>query len=175
MIDKQQFNNTFQYYEADMIIEIIDMYAEEQPHLIQLLEQNLEDHDLIELKWNAHSLKGICAQLFDPVAQEHAKTLEDAALKSIFNVIDILLQDAPETLARLKKEYDYMKIYPLRPLKKFLAGFLGSFSEEDTVKLEELEKRFVANGMPQMLSDLKASSSMLKEELLVMKKEIGGK
>jgi HPt (histidine-containing phosphotransfer) domain-containing protein len=176
MINKQQFNNFFQHFDKEMIIEVIDLFAEQSPDLIKVLTQNIEDHDLVQVKLNAHKLKGICLQLYDPVSSEHAKMMEDAAKRYIGEVIDSLLGEFPEIHSKLRQETNentlYLEVIKAHTLKAFLTGLLGSLSAEDTFKLENTEKLIMAEHLPQMLADLTLSTDELLRELLMMKKEL---
>jgi len=56
--------------------------------------------------------------------------------------------------------------------KDFLTGLIGPFSDENSLKLENLEKRIIADGFPQMLSELESSSKSFLEELKVLRQEL---
>ena len=180
MIDKKEFNNTFQYFDKETIIEIIDMFAEQQPEIMNILAQNIADYDLVAIKLNAHKIKGQCSQLFDRASADHAKKLEDYASAKIVDIVYIMLDELPETILRLKQENNesellHKVIFVAHSIKNFLIGLNVSFDPENTLKLQNLEKSFLADGMPQMLVDLKISSGQLLAELLQMKKELKAK
>ena len=177
MIDKQQFNDLFQYFENEMIIELIDLACEQIPENIQAIAQNINNHNFAQLRLNACKLRGVCT-LFDPVSSRQLREIEDAAQSKIVGIILISLSKFPEILSNLKEEYNFVsqafisEVTWQTTLKDFLASLIGSFSDEDALKLEELEKRTMADGIPQMFSELKISSASLIEELLVMKQEL---
>ena len=176
MIDKQQFNDLFQYFENEMIIELIDLACEQIPENIQAIAQNINNHNFAQLRLNACKLRGVCSSLFDPVSSRQLREIEDAAQSKIVGIILISLSKFPEILSNLKEEYDEQelinKVTWQTTLKDFLASLIGPLSDEDALKLEELEKRTMADGIPQMFSELKISSASLIEELLVMKQEL---
>ncbi|MCX6306805.1 MAG: hypothetical protein NT040_17705 [Bacteroidetes bacterium] len=177
MIDKQEFNNNFQYFDAATIVDVIDLFAIQQPELIRLLEQHIAETNLVQIKFFAHKLRGPCLQFFDPVSSNHGEIMEEAANRKIIEVVDLLIPDYPDSLRDMRQEFDEIdliqkKIAPRLSLKAFLSGFTDSFSAEKALKLEDLEKNKIADGMPLMFADLKASSSELLAELLAMKKEL---
>jgi len=56
-IDREQFNENFQYYDQEIIREVIgDFFAEADDRLVNL-KKNIEDKDSVNLAFNAHSLK----------------------------------------------------------------------------------------------------------------------
>ena len=176
MIDKQQFNDTFQNFEVSGTIEILDMFFAESKEYLRLLEHNISDNDLVGVKWNVHKLGSICGQLGDPVALEHGRKMEEAAREKVFTIIDILLVESPGILENLKQKLDgnelYMAIYKAGSINAFLSGYLGSFSTEKALKLQDLEKRFTEDGIPQMFADLKTSTLQLVDELILLRKEL---
>jgi hypothetical protein len=176
MIDKQQFNNFFQHFDKEMVIEVIDLFAEQSPELIRLLAQNIENHDLVQVKLNAHKLKGICLQLYDPVSSDHAKRMEEAAKKHIGDVVAIALDEFPEIHNRLMQEFNestlFFEVVKGHTIKAFITGLLGSLSAEDALKLANAEKNIVAQDLPQILADLTRSTDELLRELFMMKREL---
>jgi len=176
MIDKQQFDNTFQYFNPKDTIEIIDLFLEQYPEQISLLAQNIEDNDLVQVKWNAHKLKGICSQFFDAVSADNARKLEDTSKRKIFEIIDIMLHDFPGPLDKLNLEFNesqtYLEIVKVHSIDNFIAGLTGPLSDENTLKLRNLLTVKIAEGIPQIFSDLKISSGLLIEELKAIQKEL---
>ena len=176
MIDQQEFNNLFHYFDKKMIIEIIDLFVDQQPEIVGLLEQSFVDNDLVLMRFWAHKFRSPCEQFFDPVSSKHAKLMEEAADRKIIEVVDSLIHDYPDSLRKMRKELDerdlIQEINHAKTLKTFLACFFATFSTEDAMKLKELEKRIIADGMPEMFADLKISTEELLKELLVMKKKL---
>ena len=180
MIDKQEFNNAFQYFDAETIVEVIDLFANVQPEIIKIIEKNIADHDLVQVKLNVHQLKGPCRQFYDPVSSEHAQIMEAAANIKIIKVVESLINDYPDSLKKMRQELDdgdliQKKILPSKSIKAFLSGFTDTFSSEHAMKLEDIEKRTMADGMSEMFANLKTSSGALLDELLLMKKKLPAK
>ena len=174
MIDKQQVNDFFQCFEKELIIEVIDLACEQIPESIEAIAQNIDNHNFAQLRWNANKIKGVVQQLYDRESYDQARKLVHAARRNIDEIINISLHEFPETLDKLKKKFpDHNSwITVNNSLNHFLTGLIGPLSDEDALKLEELENRTMADGIPQMFSELKISSASLMEELLVMKQEL---
>lgn len=77
MINLQNFNETFKYFDKQVIVEIIDLFIAEYPHRCLLLDQYCESRNYAELNRAAHSLKGVLASFLAVEAQQHARELED--------------------------------------------------------------------------------------------------
>ena len=174
MIDKQKFNALFQGI-PDLITEVTDLFAEEQPKIIRLLEQNLADHDLPAIKKSAHKLKGSCGQLYDTDSERSAFNLVSLVGLKIVEIIDVMLKDSPEILNKVKQEFDdsaliHQVLFGSKTIKEFLSGYLGPLSDENALKLEALETKAVSDGIVEKVNELKTSSSALLNELIAMKK-----
>ena len=177
MIDKQEFDNFFKEFDKSVIIEIIDEFVKQQPEIIGLLEQSFADYNLVQIMVWSHKFRTTCGLFRDPVSTKHLQLMEEAANRKIIEVVDILIHDYPDSLKKIRQELDEedlirKNIVPVHSLKAFFAGFFDSFSTENAMKLEDLEKMIIADGMPQMLTDLKTSSGELLQELLLIKKKL---
>jgi len=107
MIDRKKFNENFQYFENDIIIEIIDIFESEYLERFAKIEKNVNEKDYIQLKFNAHSLKGVIANFMDPETidlsrklDEAAKNKEETGLQELYNRLkascDLLLVELKE-------------------------------------------------------------------------------
>lgn len=79
MIDKEKFQENFKYFDKELIVEIIDMFINEQPDRLSKIKKNIEDLDMDALKFNAHSLKGVIANFMAETPKTHARILEEKA------------------------------------------------------------------------------------------------
>ncbi|MFZ4520394.1 MAG: hypothetical protein ACOYNC_01740 [Bacteroidales bacterium] len=176
MIDKEKFNDLFQSLDAKIIVELIDLFAAQQPEVINFLQQSIENYNIIEIKKLAHKFKGTCAQFYDPVSSKHAGIMEEAAHYKILEIVDNLILDYPASLREMRKnldDNDFVKKALKSPsLKVFLEGFTDSVSQERILKMESLEKLMIMERMPQMFADLEVSSAQLNSELQQIKKEL---
>ena len=114
-IDWKQFNENFQYYDKEIIKEVIDIFVEEYDERISTLQKNIDGKDLVNLAFNAHSLKSVISNYMAPYVLELTRTLEDMAKKN-------QEQQIPETFIELKKVskelldelVEYLKVTHLR-------------------------------------------------------------
>lgn len=79
MVNKQVFIDTYQYFDKEVILEIIDIFIDECPDRLTTLEQNIREANFDKLRFNAHSLKGVVANFSAPLAFEKVKQLEKTA------------------------------------------------------------------------------------------------
>lgn len=77
MINLENFNENFKYYGNEVVVQIIDMFAEDYPKDIKMIEQNIANKDFLSLKFNAHHLKGSIANFMDPETTELTRKLEE--------------------------------------------------------------------------------------------------
>ncbi len=76
MIDKKQFLENFQYFDNEVILEIINIFIDEYPERMETLRKNIDEKDFDQIKFNAHSLKGVVANFVAPEVQELARQVE---------------------------------------------------------------------------------------------------
>lgn len=120
MVDKQVFTDTYQYFDKEVIVEIIDIFIDECPNRLVVLEQNIKEANFDKLRFNAHSLKGVVANFSAPPAYERMKELEKIAADLLeengkeFNkkelledlyIIKEMIYEIMNDLKEIKKEY----------------------------------------------------------------------
>jgi hypothetical protein len=103
--------------------------------------------------------------------------LHALALEKIIEIVEVLLKEHPDTLKGLKEKFDgttalYLEIVKKSTIKNFLTEILGSFSAEQALELERLEKDFMVEVIAPMFLNLETSSAALLSELLSIKKEL---
>ena len=75
-INKEQFIENFQYFDKEIVLEIIDIFLKEYPGRIQSITDNIESDDYDNLKFNSHSIKGVIANFVAPKVEQQARELE---------------------------------------------------------------------------------------------------
>lgn len=83
VIDKQLFDDTFQYFDNEIVVEIIDIFLNEYKDRINTIKESIELKDFDKLKFHAHSLKGVVSNFATPTTQAAAKALEDKGTEKI--------------------------------------------------------------------------------------------
>jgi len=176
MIDRKQFANTFQSFDKETIIMIIDLFVDHYPHMISSLEQNIADPDLVQLKVNIHRLKGTLSQFYDPISSAHAAKIETLAQRKILEIIETLTPEYPESLSELRKNTEdreiIEKVTNANTLTAFFEGIAGPGFTIDKIRIIDLEMTKISDDIPPLFSKLKTSFTALIGELLAMKKEL---
>lgn len=105
-IDWTQFNENFQYYDKEIIEEVINIFIDEYDLRIGNLKKNIEDKDFTNLAFNAHSLKSVIANYMAPKAYQLTLKLEDLAKNNsdegIDEIFTELMDETQELLLELK-------------------------------------------------------------------------
>ncbi|MEI6173999.1 MAG: Hpt domain-containing protein [Bacteroidota bacterium] len=109
MIDRQKFNDNFQYFDKEIIVEIIDIFFSEYDERFEKLQKNVNERDFTQLKFNAHSLKGVIANFMDPVTIELSRKLDEVAKNQEVAGLDKLYEEIQKSASNLKDELGQIK------------------------------------------------------------------
>jgi len=110
VIDWVQFNENFQYYDQEIIKEVIDIFIDEYDDRIVSLEKNISEKDFTNLAFNAHSLKSVIANYMAPNAYELTRKLEELAKNHSENgIVEIFTELKSETNELLLELKNYLK------------------------------------------------------------------
>ncbi len=104
VIDWVQFNENFQYYDKEIINEIINIFFDEYDNRMSDLEKNIKERDFTSLAFNAHSLKSVIANYMAPKALELTRKLEEMGKNKTEEGIYELFNDLKNTTLELVKE-----------------------------------------------------------------------
>lgn len=87
MIDKQEFDEFYQFYNDNMVVEIIDLFLDEYPGRVIALKENILAKNFGKtdghIGFIAHKLKGLMVYLYDPIPIEYAEAIIDLDDKGI--------------------------------------------------------------------------------------------
>jgi len=72
------FNDTFQYFDKEIVVEIIDIFINEYAERMSKIREAIQSKNYADLKFNAHSMKGVVANFAVPDLQALARDLEIA-------------------------------------------------------------------------------------------------
>lgn len=120
MIDREKLKENFEYFDNEMILEIIDIFISEYPDRISKLKSDIAGKDLIALKFDAHSIKGVVANFQrDGIVVSLAAKLEEIAGTAINKETRTLLDLSPDVMNKIHSEA--VKIFPefLNSIEKF--------------------------------------------------------
>ena len=110
VIEWEQFNDNFQYYDKEIIIEVIEIFVNEYDDRIKNLQENIDEKDFAKLMFNAHSFKSVIANYMAPKALELTRKLEEAANNNAADSIQQIFNDLKVTSKELLIELkDYLQ------------------------------------------------------------------
>ncbi len=109
MIDKKQFLENFQYFDNEVVLEIINIFIDEYPERMATLRKNIDEKDFDQLKFNAHSLKGVVANFVAPDVQELARKLEMKGTDKDIKDIEILYDELKQKTGWVIEELEVLK------------------------------------------------------------------
>ncbi len=110
VIDFVQLNENFQYYDREIITEVIDIFLDEYDDRISNLEKNIAEKDFKALAFNAHSLKSVIANYMAPKALELSGRLEEKGLNhSEEGLIELFAELKDTTKEMLQELKDYLQ------------------------------------------------------------------
>jgi hypothetical protein len=110
MIDRQKLNDNFQYFDKEIVVEIIDIFFSEYDERFINLQKNVLEKDFVNLKFNAHSLKGVIANFMDPVTIELSRKLDEMARDKNEIGLDNLFTDLKKSSDQLLDELRMLKM-----------------------------------------------------------------
>ncbi len=76
VIQKEKFIENFQYFDKEIVADIINIFIDEYPERMETIKKNIDEKDFKQLGFNAHSLKGVIANFVAPEPHELARRLE---------------------------------------------------------------------------------------------------
>lgn len=79
MVNRKVFKETYQLFDQDVIIEIIDIFLDEYPEKLRKLCEDIAARDFKALRFTAHNLKGVVANFSAPAPLEIIKDFEQVA------------------------------------------------------------------------------------------------
>ncbi len=109
MIDKKQFLENFQYFDNEVVLEIINIFIDEYPERMETLRKNISEKDFDQIRFNAHSLKGVVANFVAPEVQELARQLEIKGTNKDLVDVEALFQELKEKTGLVVDELEGLK------------------------------------------------------------------
>lgn len=111
-IDLPQFRDNFQYFDKEIVFEIIEIFINEYPDRIKSISESIEALDFNGIKFNCHSVKGVIANFVAPDVENIARDLEmmgtnqiPDGIKEKFETFKIISAEMVEELKEIKLEY----------------------------------------------------------------------
>lgn len=104
LIDNTQFTDNFQYFDKEIVLEIIDIFINEYPDRIKSISENIEQQDFDSLRFSAHSMKGVIANFIAIDVQEIARDLEMKGANKDFTDVPELFETFKTKSATMLEE-----------------------------------------------------------------------
>jgi HPt (histidine-containing phosphotransfer) domain-containing protein len=110
IIDWEQFNENFQYYDKETIGLVIENFLEESEERLCKMEKNINDLDFANLSFNAHSFKSVVGNFMAPKPYEVCRKLEELAnQKSEMSIQTVFSELKTLTAGLISELMDYQK------------------------------------------------------------------
>jgi len=78
-IDWERFNENFQYFDKEIIHEVIENFFLEFEERLGTIEKNIADNDFKQLSFNAHGMKNVIGNFMANAPHELCRRIEEQA------------------------------------------------------------------------------------------------
>ncbi len=109
LIDKAQFTETFQYFDKEIVGEIIEIFINEYSDRIKCIADSIESVNYDNLKFSAHSVKGVIANFVAPDVEQQARELEIMGTNKNMDGINELFEKFKVSSAAMVEELKVLK------------------------------------------------------------------
>ena len=107
MIDRKKFDDTFRYFDREVLLKIIDIFEQELPERLEKIRKNILEKDYETLAFNAHSLKSAAGTFMAGEPRKLAGKMEQLAIQGsgqgLQDLFEKLKSAAEELLNELKE------------------------------------------------------------------------
>jgi HPt (histidine-containing phosphotransfer) domain-containing protein len=111
MINRAEFNETFQYFDKEVVVDVIDIFLNEEPVRLENLRKNIEEQEYDMLESNIHSLKGVISNFRAPRMFELTREMEllvrsrtEDGLMTKFGELKAASQELIQDLLEIRRE-----------------------------------------------------------------------
>jgi HPt (histidine-containing phosphotransfer) domain-containing protein len=112
MIDRQKFNDTFQYFDKDVLLKIIGIFEKELPERLETIRRNIREEDYKTLAFNAHSMKSAAGTFLASEPGVLASKIEQMAVREsgeqlpeLFEQLKAAEEELLRELTEIRKEF----------------------------------------------------------------------
>ena len=110
IIDWEQFNENFQYYDTETIREVIGNFFEEYEERLSVIGNNISENNFSQLAFHAHSMKSVIGNFMAPAPYELCREIEEIAKQNSSTGVPELFSELKEQILELKTELtDYLQ------------------------------------------------------------------
>lgn len=111
MIERADFREHFQYFDREVVVEIIDLFLETYQEQLADLKKCIDANEPERVNMHAHSLKGLAGTFVSPDTQSIAATLEvraknneTAGMDDLFTRLEISIHAMAGELKEIRNE-----------------------------------------------------------------------
>ena len=111
-INREKLQESFQIYDKEIVVEIIDLFFEEYPERVEALDKATSTYDSELLRDTAHGLKGVISHFHAEQARKLSQRLEEMGASESFDgaeetkkALFAELKEMVEELKEIKKAY----------------------------------------------------------------------
>ncbi len=118
MVNKEEFLETYSYFDKSLLVEIIDIFLNEYEGRLEKIYKDVREHNFKDLRFDAHGIKGVIANFCAPDAWQIARDLEFSGHEYIENNGETFVE--ADVIARVDNLRDSVieMVSDLRELKK---------------------------------------------------------
>jgi HPt (histidine-containing phosphotransfer) domain-containing protein len=118
MIDRQKFKDSFQYYDKEAILTIIDLFEKGLPERFEKINKNIVENDFDALAFNSHSLKSVTALFMDSEQAALLIKMEEMALSKKNSGLQELYNKVKSSTEELLKDLNVIRLEMVSENKK---------------------------------------------------------
>jgi HPt (histidine-containing phosphotransfer) domain-containing protein len=112
MINKEKFRENFQYYDKEVVVQVMDIFNNEYPQALQELQQSIAVLDFPTLNRKAHGLKGVVAYMSTELSglchelEQKGAEQNSEGLQPTYNLLQEGILELVDELKLLRTEYE---------------------------------------------------------------------
>ncbi len=111
MINREKFQENFQYYDNEIIVEVMDIFFDEYAGTLEILEQSISNLDYATINNKAHGLKGVVSYMSPELSElcyeleQMGRDKESEGLHYTFRQLKEGVLELVEELKIIRQEY----------------------------------------------------------------------
>ena len=109
-INKEQFIENFQYFDKEIILEIIDIFINEYPERMKSINDSISSKSFDDIKFHSHSIKGVVANFCAPEVEQQARELEFKGTNKDFTDVEEMFEEFRKSTSALLEELKELRI-----------------------------------------------------------------
>jgi hypothetical protein len=114
MIDRIKFDDTFQYYETEVKIEVIEIYLSEYQERFTTIRNNIVQKDFRNLAYSTCVQKGVVSYFCDPLVIKLSRQLFDMARNNVEDGLEKLFEELEISNGLMAEELKAIKVELIR-------------------------------------------------------------